>query len=291
MSLVRAGRVGFQHDGHNPSSAYSRRCWRRRFGRRAFAQARVHAKPKPLAKDAVTHDWTSFLGPSHNGVSTETRLSRTLPPPLVWEFAKGTSYTSPAVTGDRLLFVHRVADEEVVECLHAETGARHWSFRYATDFEDRYGYNNGPRVEPGPRRRSRLHGRRAGATALPRPAHGKARVASQHRRGVQGAAGFLRHGVDAARRRQAAHPQRGRAGRSVRGRARQGDRTRSVARGQRVGAELCVARSRRRARQAQHLRVRRRRVHPAGGRAAVDRSRRTAASTSRFPGAADHTSQ
>ena len=86
---------------------------------RAHAQARVHIKPKPLPKDAVTHDWTSFLGPAHNATSTETRLSRTLPPPLVWEFAKGTSYTSPAVAGDRLLLVHRVGDEEIVECLHA----------------------------------------------------------------------------------------------------------------------------------------------------------------------------
>jgi outer membrane protein assembly factor BamB len=112
------------------------------------AQTRIHSKPKPLAKDAVTHDWTSFLGPAHNATSAETRLSRTLPPPLVWEFGKGTSYTSPAVVGDRLLFVHRIADEEIVECMHAETGARHWSFRYATDFEDRYGYNNGPRSSP-----------------------------------------------------------------------------------------------------------------------------------------------
>jgi outer membrane protein assembly factor BamB len=117
-------------------------------GRQAAAQARVHTKPKPLAKDAVTHDWTSFLGPGHNATSTETRLSRTLPPSLVWEFAKGTSYASPAVIADRLLFVHRVGDEEIVECMHAETGARHWSFRYATDFEDRYGYNNGPRSSP-----------------------------------------------------------------------------------------------------------------------------------------------
>ena len=117
-------------------------------GRPASAQARVHTKPKPLAKEAITHDWTSFLGPAHDATSTETRLSRTLPPPLVWEFAKGTSYASPAVIGDRLLFVHRVADEEIVECLHAETGARNWSFRYATDFEDRYGYNNGPRASP-----------------------------------------------------------------------------------------------------------------------------------------------
>jgi outer membrane protein assembly factor BamB len=115
---------------------------------RAYAEARVHAKPKPLAKDAVTHDWTSFLGPAHNGTSSETRLSRVLPPPLIWESPKGTSYTSPAVAGDRLLFVHRVGGEEIVECLHAETGAGQWSFRYATDFEDRYGYNNGPRSSP-----------------------------------------------------------------------------------------------------------------------------------------------
>jgi outer membrane protein assembly factor BamB len=116
--------------------------------RHASAQAKVHAKPKPLAKDAITHDWTSFLGPAHNATSTETRLSRTLPPPLVWEFPKGTSYASPAVIGDRLLFVHRAGDEELVECMHAETGARNWTFRYPTDFEDRYGYNNGPRCSP-----------------------------------------------------------------------------------------------------------------------------------------------
>jgi outer membrane protein assembly factor BamB len=114
----------------------------------AVGQTRVHAKPKPLARDAVTHDWASFLGPSHNAVSTETRLRRTLPPPLLWEFVKGTGYASPAIAGDRLFFLHRIADEEVVVCLHAESGARLWEFRYPTDFEDRYGYNNGPRSSP-----------------------------------------------------------------------------------------------------------------------------------------------
>jgi outer membrane protein assembly factor BamB len=116
--------------------------------RSALGQTRVHAAPKALAKDAVTHDWASFLGPTHNGISTETRLTRTIPPPMVWEFPKGTAYTSPAILGARLLFVHRVGNEEIVECLHSETGARHWNFRYPTDFEDRYGYNNGPRSSP-----------------------------------------------------------------------------------------------------------------------------------------------
>ena len=74
-------------------------------------EVRVHTKPKPLAADAVTHDWTSFLGPNHNGVSSETRLLKKLPaggPPLVWEMRKGTGYSSPAVSGDRLVYFHRV---------------------------------------------------------------------------------------------------------------------------------------------------------------------------------------
>ena len=114
----------------------------------AVAQVRVLTKPKPLPAGAVTHDWTSFLGPTHNAVSTETKLSRMLPPPLVWEFPKGTSYSSPAIAGGRLMFIHRVRDEEVVECMDAETGANKWQFKYGTVFEDRYGYNNGPRASP-----------------------------------------------------------------------------------------------------------------------------------------------
>jgi outer membrane protein assembly factor BamB len=116
--------------------------------RAAYSQAPGVRPPKPLPAGAVTHDWVSFLGPSHNAVSTETKLSRTLPPSLVWEFQKGTSYASPAIAGDRLVFIHRVGDEEVVECLHPEIGERRWRFSYPTAFEDRYGYNNGPRASP-----------------------------------------------------------------------------------------------------------------------------------------------
>ncbi|HJN43294.1 MAG: PQQ-like beta-propeller repeat protein [Vicinamibacterales bacterium] len=114
----------------------------------ARGQTVRHQTPKPLSPDAVTHGWPSFLGPTHNAVSSETHLSRDLPPPLVWEFEKGTGYTSPAIVGDRLMFFHRIDDREVVECLHAETGEPRWQFRYATAYRDRYGYNNGPRSSP-----------------------------------------------------------------------------------------------------------------------------------------------
>ena len=114
----------------------------------AHAQTRLHRSPKPLSDDAVTHDWTSFLGPSSNAVSTETHLSRTLPPPLVWEFGKGSGYASPAIAGSRLVFIHRLGNEEIVECLHPETGSRLWQYRYGSVYRDRYGYNNGPRSSP-----------------------------------------------------------------------------------------------------------------------------------------------
>lgn len=56
-----------------------------------------HHEPKPLHADAITHDWTSFLGPTSNAVSSETKLLKEFPesgPPLVWEMENGTSYAS-----------------------------------------------------------------------------------------------------------------------------------------------------------------------------------------------------
>ncbi|MCY3758841.1 MAG: hypothetical protein OXG96_14055 [Acidobacteria bacterium] len=98
---------------------------------------RFHSRPKPLPRGAATHDWTSFLGPSHNGVSTETRLLKDWPdggPPLVWELAKGTGYTSPAIHGSRLVYFYRQGQEEIVDCLHPETGQGYWTFRYPTGY-------------------------------------------------------------------------------------------------------------------------------------------------------------
>ena len=111
-------------------------------------QATTHRAPKPLDPRAVTENWTSFLGPTFNSVSTETKLTRELPPPVVWEFPTGSGYASPVIFNDRLVYIHRVGDEEIVECLHSETGVVHWRYRYSTQYEDRYGYNNGPRSSP-----------------------------------------------------------------------------------------------------------------------------------------------
>jgi outer membrane protein assembly factor BamB len=118
---------------------------------RPHPRVKFHGKPKPLPAGAVTHDWVSFLGPTHNAVSSETKLLKEWPkggPKLVWELTKGTGYSSPAIAADRLVYFHRMGDEAIVECLHPETGELYWDFRYPTQFEDRFGYNNGPRTSP-----------------------------------------------------------------------------------------------------------------------------------------------
>ncbi len=110
-----------------------------------------HRPPKPLPDGAETEDWPGFLGLRGEPISQETRLLRTFgdgSPGLVWEMAKGTGYSSPSIRGDYLVYMHRQGSEEIVECLKPETGERYWSFRYTSRFEDRYGYNDGPRASP-----------------------------------------------------------------------------------------------------------------------------------------------
>lgn len=120
-------------------------------GERPAGKVILHAQPKPLPVGAITHDWPSFLGPTHNGVCSETKLLRDWPekgPTLVWERETGEGFGAPSVVGTRLILFHRLGDTETVECLDAETGSRLWSYGYPTSYKDRYGFNGGPRSSP-----------------------------------------------------------------------------------------------------------------------------------------------
>lgn len=110
-----------------------------------------HGPPKPLAPGAVTHDWRDFLGPSHNAISTETPLLATLgpgAPKLLWERTKGEGYASPCVVAGNAIVFHRLGEQEVVECVAAETGKRLWKFASVAAYSDRYGFSAGPRCQP-----------------------------------------------------------------------------------------------------------------------------------------------
>lgn len=112
---------------------------------------KVHHKPNPLPAGAMTSDWPTLLGPSYNAVSAERPLAKSWPaggPPLVWELEAGAGYAAPAVVSNRLVYFHRIGDEQTVDCLHPDTGRPHWRFSYPSRYKDRYGFNNGPRSSP-----------------------------------------------------------------------------------------------------------------------------------------------
>lgn len=114
-----------------------------------FDRVKFHAAPKPLPSGAVTEDWPRFLGPNDNGISGETKLLSKFPEgglKIVWELEKGTGYTSPAIVAGRLVLFDRVGDQETIDCLDPETGARYWTHAYPVEYRDRYGYSNGPRA-------------------------------------------------------------------------------------------------------------------------------------------------
>ncbi len=103
------------------------------------------------APDRPGEDWPCFLGPRHTGISGETGLLAKWPkdgPPKLWDREVGTGYSAPSVMGNRLVIHHRLKDEEIVECLRADTGESLWTHSEPSQFQDPYGYNNGPRCSP-----------------------------------------------------------------------------------------------------------------------------------------------
>ena len=99
----------------------------------------------------VSADWNDFLGPERNGKSQEKieiAPWRNTGPPVVWHKKIGTSYGAPTIADGRLFIFGRHGDMARLTCMESDTGTELWRFEYPTDYEDMYGYNNGPRSCP-----------------------------------------------------------------------------------------------------------------------------------------------
>ncbi len=109
------------------------------------------AEKKEQAVGNPGQDWPCFLGPTHNGVSSEKGIITPWPAQglrVVWYKEIGTGYSAPSVSGDRLFLFDRKKDHARLTAMDRKTGENLWTFEYPTDYEDRYGYNNGPRCCP-----------------------------------------------------------------------------------------------------------------------------------------------
>jgi outer membrane protein assembly factor BamB len=104
-----------------------------------------------LTATAFSADWPQLLGPNRNGVCSSTNLNldwSAAPPKKLWSKRVGTGWSSPVVSNGKLILFHRDEDQEIVECLNAETGEEIWGARQPADYVDAYGFEAGPRATP-----------------------------------------------------------------------------------------------------------------------------------------------
>ncbi len=95
--------------------------------------------------------WPQFLGPTRNCVYCGTALAENWPkegPTRVWSKKVGQGFSGPVVADGKLIFFHRLADKETVECLNATNGTAIWLSNYPTHYRDDFGFDEGPRATP-----------------------------------------------------------------------------------------------------------------------------------------------
>ncbi len=96
-------------------------------------------------------DWPRFLGPTGDGKSPETGISKAWPasgPPLLWTVGAGEGYAAPAVANGRLFLFDRHGANVRLTAFDRRTGEELWRAEYPSDYEDMYGFSNGPRAAP-----------------------------------------------------------------------------------------------------------------------------------------------
>jgi len=107
--------------------------------------------PPDLRTRRTGSDWPGFLGPIGTSVSTEKGILTPWPAGglrLVWQRTTGLGYGMPSISRGRLFQFERHGDRACLLCLKSETGDLLWRFEYPTQYEDLYGYDNGPRCCP-----------------------------------------------------------------------------------------------------------------------------------------------
>ena len=104
-----------------------------------------------LAAQAPAADWPTLLGPTRDNVSPEKGIVAPWPKAglkKLWECDLGVGYAPSTIAAGKLYHFDRFGDKARLTCREAATGKELWKFEYATDYEDFYGYDPGPRACP-----------------------------------------------------------------------------------------------------------------------------------------------
>lgn len=96
-------------------------------------------------------DWTQFLGPYRNGSTKGENLQAEFPesePKIIWRHKVGSGFAGPVVNAGRAFIFHRQGNKAILDALSTADGKTQWSFEYHTDYNDDFGFDNGPRAVP-----------------------------------------------------------------------------------------------------------------------------------------------
>lgn len=94
-------------------------------------------------------DWPQFLGPTRNGISSETGLLDKWPeggPKVLWRVPGGVGMSGLAISGGRLLTLVQKDGQQFVLALDAATGKPLWQTPVASEYKNQMG--DGPRATP-----------------------------------------------------------------------------------------------------------------------------------------------
>ncbi len=104
-----------------------------------------------LALTLRAADWPTFLGPTRDGVSAEKGIITPWPAKglkKVWECDLGIGFAPPVTADGKLFHADRFDNDIRLTARDAATGKFLWKYEYPTEYEDRYGYEPGPRACP-----------------------------------------------------------------------------------------------------------------------------------------------
>jgi outer membrane protein assembly factor BamB len=120
----------------------------------AFATAAAgpevaRAQDAPRGSQTPAPEWPQFLGPSRNGISTETGLLDAIPsegPKVLWRAPGGIGMSGLAISRGRLVTLVQKEGQQWLVALDAQTGKPQWQAPLAPEYRNAMG--NGPRATP-----------------------------------------------------------------------------------------------------------------------------------------------
>ena len=114
------------------------------------ADPQNEALPDDLGTRKFGADWESFLGKNANSFSPEKGIAPwpASGPKILWGARMAEGYSMPAISRGRAFLFDQAKGTARLRCCNSENGKELWSFTYDSDYQDLYGYSNGPRCYP-----------------------------------------------------------------------------------------------------------------------------------------------